>query len=294
MVDMENLHRIGRYAIEYFVRVTAERRDADIRPACGSAHAFRSAGDVSNDNFQTTLDCTAEPWIILLEPRRDLVEIGKRRLGVNDLHASRSLASAASICSSVANSAFIRGLQAALNPSLFLRRRLVIAFALTLLDIEGDLSEFVLSLGGPTLDAFEYLGELLCFHGCIIARSWIGGIRCAVRRSRLDLSSSRTKGTAVTAIAGYIALVHKDECTSDGVSFSDVPGCIAAGDTFEEAVANAAEALAGHFALMKADGESIPQPRSFEALRRDPEFADDSADAIVTMVTPRTEMAAAE
>ena len=95
-------------------------------------------------------------------------------------------------------------------------------------------------------------------------------------------------------MAGYIALVRKDDGTSYGVSFPGVPGCIAAGDTFEEAVANAAEALAGHFALMKADGDAIPTPRNFERLRRDPEFIDDSADAIVTMVTPRTEMAAAE
>ena len=95
-------------------------------------------------------------------------------------------------------------------------------------------------------------------------------------------------------MAGYIALVHKDEGTSYGVSFPDVPGCIAAGDTFEEAVANAAEALAGHFALMKADGDVIPAPRTFEQLRHDAEFVEDSADAIVTMVTPRTEMAAAE
>jgi hypothetical protein len=73
-----------------------------------------------------------------------------------------------------------------------------------------------------------------------------------------------------------------------------VPGCIAAGDTFEEAVANAAEALAGHFALMKADGDVMPAARTFEQLRHDPEFVEDSADAIVTMVTPRTEMAAAE
>jgi predicted RNase H-like HicB family nuclease len=51
---------------------------------------------------------------------------------------------------------------------------------------------------------------------------------------------------------GYIALVHKDEGTSYGVSFPDVPGCVSAGDTFEEAVANAVEALAGHLALMKA------------------------------------------
>jgi len=95
-------------------------------------------------------------------------------------------------------------------------------------------------------------------------------------------------------MAGYIALVHKDASTSYGVSFPDVPGCIAAGDTFEEAVASAAEALAAHFALMKADGDTIPAPRSYEQLRCDPNFAEDSADAIVTMVTPRTEMAAAE
>ena len=96
------------------------------------------------------------------------------------------------------------------------------------------------------------------------------------------------------AMTGYIALVHKDDGTSYGVSFPDVPGCIAAGDTFEEAVANAAEALAGHFALMRADGEAIPAPRSFEQLKRDPDFAEDSAGAIVTMVTPRATMVAAE
>jgi predicted RNase H-like HicB family nuclease len=95
-------------------------------------------------------------------------------------------------------------------------------------------------------------------------------------------------------MAGYIALVHKDDGTSYGVSFPDVPGCISAGDTFEEAVANAAEALAGHFALMKADGDAVPQPRSFEQLRHDPDFVEDSTDAIVTMVTPKTEMAAAQ
>jgi hypothetical protein len=44
-------------------------------------------------------------------------------------------------------------------------------------------------------------------------------------------------------MSGYIALMHKDEGTSYGVSFPDVPGCISAGDTFEEAVSNAAEAL---------------------------------------------------
>ncbi|HEY4859721.1 MAG TPA: type II toxin-antitoxin system HicB family antitoxin, partial [Xanthobacteraceae bacterium] len=70
-------------------------------------------------------------------------------------------------------------------------------------------------------------------------------------------------------MAGYIALVHKDEGTSYGVSFPDLPGCISAGDTFEEAVANAAEAIAAHLALMRADGDTIPAPRSFDELKRD-------------------------
>jgi predicted RNase H-like HicB family nuclease len=95
-------------------------------------------------------------------------------------------------------------------------------------------------------------------------------------------------------MAGYIALVHKDEGTSYGVSFPDVPGCISAGDTFEEAVAFAAEALAGHFAAMRADGDAIPAPRSYDELKRDPEFVDDSAGAIVTVVTPSGALAAAE
>jgi hypothetical protein len=45
---------------------------------------------------------------------------------------------------------------------------------------------------------------------------------------------------------------------------------------------------------MFADGETIPAPRSFEQLKRNPDFAADSADAIVTMVTARATMAAAE
>ena len=81
--------------------------------------------------------------------------------------------------------------------------------------------------------------------------------------------------------------MHKDEGTSYGVSFPDLPGCISAGDTFEEAVASAGEALAGHLALMRAAGGVIPQPRTFEQLKQNPEFVADAADAIVTMVQPQ-------
>ena len=87
--------------------------------------------------------------------------------------------------------------------------------------------------------------------------------------------------------AGYIALVHKDKGTSYGVSFPDVPGCISAGDTFEEAIENASQALAGHLAIMEADGDPVPHARSLEELKQDAEFVDDSIDAVVAFVVPQ-------
>ncbi|MEA2820709.1 MAG: hypothetical protein QOJ86_2713 [Bradyrhizobium sp.] len=89
--------------------------------------------------------------------------------------------------------------------------------------------------------------------------------------------------------AGYIALVHKDNGTSYGVSFPDVPGCIAAGDTFEEAIENASQALAGHLAIMAADGDPIPNARSLEELKQDAEFVEDSADAVIAFVAPQAD-----
>src|ERR1051325_4095442 len=96
-------------------------------------------------------------------------------------------------------------------------------------------------------------------------------------------------GATMSNTAGLVALVHKDHDTSYGVSFPDVPGCISAGDTFEQAMDNAAEALAGHLAAMEADGDPLPKARSLEELREDAGFIEDSGDAVVAFVVPRTE-----
>jgi predicted RNase H-like HicB family nuclease len=93
----------------------------------------------------------------------------------------------------------------------------------------------------------------------------------------------------VSKTSGYIALVHKDKGTSYGVSFPDVPGCISAGDTFEEAIANASEALAGHLAIMEADGDVIPNARTLEELKKDANFIGDSADAVIAFIAPRAD-----
>ena len=53
----------------------------------------------------------------------------------------------------------------------------------------------------------------------------------------------------------YIALLHKEADSDYGVSFPDLPGCVTAGKTLDEARANAEEALALHLAGMAEDGE---------------------------------------
>lgn len=82
----------------------------------------------------------------------------------------------------------------------------------------------------------------------------------------------------------YIAFVHKDAESSYGVSFPDVLGCIAVGDTLDEASVNAAEALAGHLRWMEADGDAIPAHRSLEDILADPELADWRQDAILVAI----------
>jgi antitoxin HicB len=83
----------------------------------------------------------------------------------------------------------------------------------------------------------------------------------------------------------YIAVIHKDSDSCYGVSFPDLPGVIAAGDTLDEALSEAAEALAFAAEGWSEDtGEAFPQSRTLEELRGDPEFLALSADAVIAAV----------
>ena len=82
----------------------------------------------------------------------------------------------------------------------------------------------------------------------------------------------------------FIALVHKDTDSCYGVSFPDVPGCTSAGDTLDEALTNAVDALSGHIRLMEADGDAVPNPRTLEDISTDATFAEDMQGAIITAV----------
>ncbi len=71
-------------------------------------------------------------------------------------------------------------------------------------------------------------------------------------------------------MAAYIALLRKDAASDYGVDFPDLPGCVTAGRTLEEARRAAAEALALHLEGMAEDGEAVPVPSELDAVMGDP------------------------
>jgi predicted RNase H-like HicB family nuclease len=83
----------------------------------------------------------------------------------------------------------------------------------------------------------------------------------------------------------YIALIHKEPDSSYGVSFPDVPGVVAVSATLDEALADAAEALAFAAEGWAEDTKApFPRPRTIDELRGDSEFIESAADAVVAAV----------
>lgn len=69
-----------------------------------------------------------------------------------------------------------------------------------------------------------------------------------------------------------IAIEAGDENTAFGVVVPDLPGCFSAGDTLDEAMTNAEEAVALWIDATLDAGGAIPVPSGLEALRQNPEF----------------------
>lgn len=83
----------------------------------------------------------------------------------------------------------------------------------------------------------------------------------------------------------YIAFIHREPDSVYGVSFPDVPGCISAGNTIDQAIRNAVEALSGHIRILEMDGDPVPQQRDFDTIINDPDLAEDREGAITTVIT---------
>jgi predicted RNase H-like HicB family nuclease len=82
----------------------------------------------------------------------------------------------------------------------------------------------------------------------------------------------------------YVAIVEEEEGKAVGVWFPDLPGCVSAGDTVDEAMINAAEALALWIDVAGENDRPVPAPRSLAELKRDRDVADDIARYMVALI----------
>ncbi len=68
-------------------------------------------------------------------------------------------------------------------------------------------------------------------------------------------------------------VLHNDAGSGYGVTVPDLPGCFSAGDTPEEAIASAREAIACHVEGLLVDGESIPEKTRLEVHQANADYA---------------------
>ena len=56
----------------------------------------------------------------------------------------------------------------------------------------------------------------------------------------------------------FTILIEKNENEGYTVTVPSLPGCVTQGDTWDETIANAKEAIAGHIEALKTLGKQIP------------------------------------
>jgi predicted RNase H-like HicB family nuclease len=72
----------------------------------------------------------------------------------------------------------------------------------------------------------------------------------------------------------YPVVIHKEKNTDYGVIVPDLPGCFSSGETMEEAVENAQEAILCHIEGLIMDNDAVPQPTSIENHKNNPDYQD--------------------
>lgn len=72
----------------------------------------------------------------------------------------------------------------------------------------------------------------------------------------------------------FALALHTDDGIKYGVTVPDLPGCFSAGDTFDEAVERAYEAIDAHVELLVEEGGGLPATRSLAEHKANPDLAD--------------------
>ena len=71
----------------------------------------------------------------------------------------------------------------------------------------------------------------------------------------------------------YPVVIHKDPDSDYGVTVPDLPGCFSAGDTIDEALVQAVEAIECHIEGLMVDEEPVPSPQSIEHHQQNPLYS---------------------
>ena len=71
----------------------------------------------------------------------------------------------------------------------------------------------------------------------------------------------------------YPVVIHKDKSSDYGVTVPDLPGCFSAGDTLEDALTQAVEAIECHLEGLLLDGDEIPPVQSIETHLKNRDYA---------------------
>lgn len=72
----------------------------------------------------------------------------------------------------------------------------------------------------------------------------------------------------------FPVVLHTDDGIRYGVTVPDLPGCFSAGDTFDEALDSALEAIDLHLEGVVEEGGDIPAPRAIAEHRANTDYAD--------------------
>lgn len=65
----------------------------------------------------------------------------------------------------------------------------------------------------------------------------------------------------------YLAFINEDR-SGFGVVFPDLPGCVSMGDSFEDALQQAGDALALYAEAVRASGDTLPEPRTLKQIEK--------------------------
>jgi predicted RNase H-like HicB family nuclease len=93
----------------------------------------------------------------------------------------------------------------------------------------------------------------------------------------------------------YIAIIEDaGPDKAAGVWFPDLPGCFSAGDTIDEALVNAPEAVLLYAEALEGSGRTLPRPRTLSDLKADERVATDIRQNMVALIALQERIQPAE